>query len=171
MHKTRRVVRTCENKIRLHAGSPGNRLIHSRRKNTLSARHARYRARNELTPRPSYPDGLPIPLRVCPKVFCTKRYVRKQTKNDNYTYSKQGSPSACVKREVPGVTQTERGHAGNTGVVTANVEGNMEHELLYDCSKKLVPGSSQQELLPSCYVLLFIYFDHYCIILVVHQSC
>ena len=64
----------------------------------------------------------------------------------------QGSPSGCVWREIPGVTQVEKGHVDNT-VVTVYVGGNMEHGLLYR-SKKLVPGSSRQELL-SCWVLLF----------------
>ena len=31
----------------------------------------------------------------------------------------QGSPSGCVLREIPGVTQVEKGHAGNTAVATA----------------------------------------------------
>ena len=31
----------------------------------------------------------------------------------------QGSPSGCVLREMPGVTQVEKGHAGNTAVATA----------------------------------------------------
>ena len=31
----------------------------------------------------------------------------------------QGSPSGCVRREIPGVTQFEKGHEGNTAVVTA----------------------------------------------------
>ena len=32
----------------------------------------------------------------------------------------QGSPSGCVRREIPGVTQVdENGHEGNTAVVTA----------------------------------------------------
>ena len=40
------------------------------------------------------------------------------------------------------MTQVEKGHAGNT-VVTADVGGNMEHGLMYYCSKKIVvvPGS------------------------------
>ena len=34
----------------------------------------------------------------------------------------QGSPSGCVRREVPGVTQVdEKGHEGNTAVVTAHL--------------------------------------------------
>ena len=32
----------------------------------------------------------------------------------------QGFPSGCVRREIPGVTQVdEKGHEGNTAVVTA----------------------------------------------------
>ena len=31
----------------------------------------------------------------------------------------QGSPSGCVRREIPGLTQVEKGHEGNTAVVTA----------------------------------------------------
>ena len=38
----------------------GNRLIHSRKKKTLGARHASYSARIELKPRPQVPDGLPV---------------------------------------------------------------------------------------------------------------
>ena len=44
----------------------------------------------------------------------------------------QGSPSGCVRREIPGVTQVdEKGHEGNTAVVTAfniYVGGNMVKE-------------------------------------------
>ena len=40
--------------------NPGNRLIHSRKKKTLSARHAIYSARIELKPRPHVLDGLPV---------------------------------------------------------------------------------------------------------------
>ena len=40
--------------------NPGNRLIHSRRKNTLSARHARYTTRIEPKPRRLCADGLPL---------------------------------------------------------------------------------------------------------------
>ena len=29
----------------------------------------------------------------------------------------QGSPSGCVQREIPGVTQVEKGHEGNTAVL------------------------------------------------------
>ena len=37
-------------------------------------------------------------------------------------YSVQGSPSGCVRREIPGVTQVdEKGHEGNTAVVTAYI--------------------------------------------------
>ena len=37
-----------------------------------------------------------------------------------YVYKVQSSPSRCVRREVPGVTQVdEKGHEGNTAVVTA----------------------------------------------------
>ena len=43
------------------------------------------------------------------------------------------------------MTQVAKGHAGST--VTADVEGNVEHGLLY-CSKKIVvPGSQQEPLL------------------------
>ena len=31
----------------------------------------------------------------------------------------EGSPSGCVLRDIPGVTQVEKGHAGNTAVATA----------------------------------------------------
>ena len=31
----------------------------------------------------------------------------------------QGSNSGCVLREIPGVAQVEKGHAGNTAVATA----------------------------------------------------
>ena len=44
----------------------------------------------------------------------------------------QGSPSGCVRREIPGVTQVDqKGHEGNTAVVTAYhiyVGGNMVKE-------------------------------------------
>ena len=34
----------------------------------------------------------------------------------------QGFPSGCVRREIPGVTQVdEKGHEGNTAVVTAYI--------------------------------------------------
>ena len=34
----------------------------------------------------------------------------------------QGSPSGCVRREIPGLTQVdEKGHEGNTAVVTAYI--------------------------------------------------
>ena len=35
-----------------------------------------------------------------------------------YIYIYKGSPSGCVRREIPGVTQVdEKGHEGNTAVV------------------------------------------------------
>ena len=42
------------------------------------------------------------------------------------------------------MAQVGKGHAGNTAIVTAYVGGNIEQ---LSFSKKLVPGSSQQELL------------------------
>ena len=49
-------------KIGLIQRNPGNRLIHSRRKKSLKARHASYNssARIELKPPPQAPDGLPV---------------------------------------------------------------------------------------------------------------
>ena len=41
-----------------------------------------------------------------------------------FTFSSilQGSPSGCVRREIPGVTQVEKGHERNTAVVvTADI--------------------------------------------------
>ena len=35
-----------------------------------------------------------------------------------YTWYVQGSPSGCALREIPGVTQVEKGHAGDTAVDT-----------------------------------------------------
>ena len=40
----------------------------------------------------------------------------------------QGPPSGCVLREIPGVTQVEKGHEGNTPVVTAYICW-MEHRI------------------------------------------
>ena len=47
-------------KIGLIQRNPGIRLIHSRRKKTLSARHVSDSARIELKPRPQVPDGFPV---------------------------------------------------------------------------------------------------------------
>ena len=50
-----------------------------------------------------------------------KKQVRVQkstTKHTRYMYIR-GSPSGCVRRQIPGVTQVEKGHEGNTTVVTA----------------------------------------------------
>ena len=53
----------------------------------------------------------------------------ERPKNIYYTYKyiNIGSPSGCVRREIPGVTQVEKGYEGNTAVVTAYVGGNMEY--------------------------------------------
>ena len=47
-----------------------------------------------------------------------KRKNAEGPKEHIYIYV-QGSPSGCVWREIPGVAQVEKGHAGNTAVATA----------------------------------------------------
>ena len=95
MHKTRRIVRTYENKIRSHAEIPGNPLIHSRRKKTLSACHALQSALIAPRPRPQCPDGLPVwnSLVICRKVLERRDMFENRRKNDNYNYTYVGYTS------------------------------------------------------------------------------
>ena len=54
-----------------------------------------------------------------PRLEGEKKY-QSVTKTDLYIII-QGCPSGCVRREIPGVTQVEKGHEGNTAVVTAYI--------------------------------------------------
>ena len=66
------------------------------------------------------PGGLP----ACHGAESTRKDPRQEEKKmlkgqkNTFTYI-QGPPSGCVLREIPGVTQVENGHAGNTAVATA----------------------------------------------------
>ena len=68
---------------------------------------------------------------------CGEKYIRS-------TIYIPGSPSGCVWREIPGVTQVDKKeHEGNTAVVTA-----------YLCWRKYIWSKTQQDR-GSCWLLLF----------------
>ena len=69
-------------------------------------------------------DRLPPPTRTSSVTRNKKmnQHVRSQYDNKKFEHTYiyiQVSPSGCVLREIPGVTQVEKGHAGNTAVATA----------------------------------------------------
>ena len=74
---------------RPHTEKPGNRLIHSRRKKTLRARHASYSARIELKPRPQFPDGVPVSTYIAfwLKVLVRRDIIQTRRKIHKYTYT------------------------------------------------------------------------------------
>ena len=72
---------------------------------------------------PWCPGGLP----ACDGAESTRKDPRdgsekipKYQKTNLYTVI-PGSPSGCVRREIPGVTQVGKGHEGNISVVAAYV--------------------------------------------------
>ena len=75
-------------KIRPHAKNPGNRLIHSRRKKTLSACNASYSARIKPNPQPTCPDGLPVSayLAFRRKVLVRRDMLEKRRKFRKHNY-------------------------------------------------------------------------------------
>ena len=80
-----------------HGPRPGPKLAHGVRAGSLRATEPRARGKTRGRKR-----------KKCRRAKRTHLYIHVQ-----------GSPSGCLLPEIAGVTQVERGHAGNTALATA----------------------------------------------------